>query len=132
MDKQIDRFTIPALVFTPLLPMSLFILILTFGMAIPLVADKLGVPGFLLVVYLVPFLFTLAIAVLNYFLTHFTNGEIKWWLGALSGMVVGGALGLVTSTTEGDVIPWMILGILTGLLYWFFLLFTGKRPKNNR
>jgi len=101
-------------------------------MAIPLVADKLGVPGFLLVVYLVPFLFTLAIAVLNYFLTHFTNGEIKWWLCALSGMVVGGALGLVTSTTEGDVIPWIILGILTGLLYWFFLLFTGKRPKNNR
>ena len=132
MNKQIDRFTIPALVFTPLLPMSLFILILTFGMAIPLVADKLGVPGFLLVVYLVPFLFTLAIAVLNYFLTHFTNGEIKWWLCALSGMVVGGSFGLVTSTTEGDVIPWIILGILTGLLYWFFLLFTGKRPKNNR
>lgn len=138
--KQINRFTILALFVTPLVPTLIMMLSIGITMMVPFsqVIDRFGklggILGLVLIVYLVSFIFTFAIAVMNYFLTYLTNGEVRCWLVAFSGMAVGGTLGLLMSF-GGDkiysdtVVVWMFLGVLTGLLYWFFLLITGKRSK---
>ena len=76
----VKKLSVPALFVTSLLPALIMMLSIGVTMVVPFssVIDRFGVlagvSGIVLLVYLVSLIFTLAIAVINYFLTYFTSG----------------------------------------------------------